>query len=220
VINATDLEQLRSLLDQLKNDDPEVRLHAARGLRQIGLRYRPKPAVRTRGSLSHPARGLLPKEDQDRIAQGASDPNRLVRGEMALAVGDFCDEMPVDELIQMARFDADGRVREAVAQALTLIGGPRAAKALGEMARTDPNLPVVTRAAEGLEVLLQATTEPPHAGAVRTRGALSGRTRGAGGQGTPPEVADVLDVLNDLRHHPDPTIRQAVDRASSEEGAG
>ena len=30
-----------ALLDQLKNDDPEVRLQAAQGLRQIGLRHRP-----------------------------------------------------------------------------------------------------------------------------------------------------------------------------------
>ncbi|HMB02909.1 MAG TPA: HEAT repeat domain-containing protein [Isosphaeraceae bacterium] len=61
--------------------------------------------------------------DQKRIAEGVLDPNRLVRGTMALALGNVSDEMPVDELIQMARYDADGRVREAVAEALTLIGG-------------------------------------------------------------------------------------------------
>jgi HEAT repeat protein len=218
VISNADLEQVRSLLDQLKNDDPDVRLQAAQGLRQVALRSRPQPSVRTRGSLSRPAPALVPEAEQGRIAEGAWDANRLVRGEMALAVGDYCDEIPLDDLIRLARFDSDRGVREAVADALTMIGGSKAAKALAEIVRDDPHPGPVSHAASGLEALRQVSEESGASG-VRSRGAI--RTRGALAGATRREDTEALEAVQDLdelrHHHPDPTVRSAVEGSTGSE---
>jgi len=218
VISDTDLEQVRSLLDQLKNDDPDVRLQAAQGLRQVALRCQPQPAVRTRGSLSRPAPALVPRPEQDRIAEGAWDANRLVRGEMALAVGEFCDEIPLEDLIRMARFDPERAVREAVADALTMIGGAKAAQALAAMVRDDPHPGPVSHAASGLETL-RRSSESLESSGVRTRGAI--RNRGALAGPSRRDDAGALEAVHDLdelrHHHPDPTVRRALERAREQE---
>jgi HEAT repeat protein len=214
MIPETELKEIRSLLDQFKNDDPDVRLQAAKGLRQIAIRFR-EPAVRTRGSLSQPAQAIVPRQEQDDVAAGAWDPNRLVRSEMALAVGDFCGEIPLDDLIRLARFDSDRGVREAVADALTMIGGPKAAKALAETVRDDPHPGPVSHAASGLEALRQASESAQPSG-VRLRGAV--RTRGARAGSSRHEDAEALEAVHDLdelrHHHPDPTVRSAVEGAA------
>jgi HEAT repeat protein len=177
--------------------------------------------VRTRGSLSRAADRRVTPELEKQILEGLWDNHRQVRDTMAHVVGELCGPDVVADLIAVSQGDSDWQVREAVAEALTVIGGPKAGHALAEIARDDPHPGPVAHAAEGLEALVEAT-EPPTtaAGAVRTRGALAARARGATGSAPSSALADALQALNQLQRHPDPTVRAAVQRAMGEETLG
>jgi HEAT repeat protein len=215
------LSQIHEWLICLKNADPAERLEAATALRDLVRAQRNASTVRTRGSLAHTAARRVTPELEKHIVAGIWDKHREVRNTMAQVVGELCGPDVVADLIAIAQGDSDWQVREAVAEALTAIGGPKAGHALAEIARDDPHPGPVARAAQGLEALVEAV-EPPTtlAGAVRTRGALAALTRATTDSGPSSALADALEALNQLQRHADPTVRAAVERAVGGETPG
>jgi HEAT repeat protein len=204
-------QEVQRLLDLLRSKVIEERLKAARQLKEIGVRTR---GGRTRGVVSKPASKPIEALDLTPAMEAIKDAHWEVRREVALALGEWGDEVAVKVLEHLARQDPDWEVRSAVAQALANIGGPRAVEVLKYMATTDPDPRARKAAVEGLAGLA-LTTWPEFCprGAVRTRGAV--RIRGARpSKRVSPEADAILKLLDDLRFQDSSSIvRDAAEGA-------
>jgi len=208
-------EGVQRLLNGLRSRLSQERLDAAKELRELGTRMR--GAVRCRGVVIQPAAKPVEALDLGPAMQAINDAHWEVRREVALALGEWGDEIAVEVLRGLARNDSEWRVREAVAEALSVIGGPKAVDVLTHIVRTDPHPGPAERALKGLGDLALATwpgqlrpaPEASH-GAVVTRGAV--RVRGASpSRRINPQADAILALLDEMRfRHPDPSVRVAA----------
>lgn len=210
-------QEAQRLLDQLRSQVTAERLGAARELRRIGMRTR--GASKTRGVVTNPAPRPIQELNLAPALAAINDAHWEVRREVALALGEWADEVALEVLERLARNDSEWRVRQAVAEALAMIGGPRAVELLIFIVKTDPHPTPAERALQGLGDLAQATwpeqlsPPPPTSQAKRTRGAI--RVRGASpSRRVNPEADAILELLDGVRfHHPNPSVREAADEA-------
>ena len=209
-------QEAQRLLEQLRSHVAEERLQAAKGLNQLGIRTR--GVVRTRGAMTRTASKPIQSLDLTPAMKAIDDAHWEVRRDVALALGEWGDEVALTVLERLMRSDSEWRVREAVAESLANIGGPRAVELLTEMVKTDTHPRPAERALKGLGDLALATW-PDKLGsadlnrpvAVRTRGAM--RVRGASpSKRTTPEADALLALLDEVRlRHPYPSVREVAD---------
>jgi HEAT repeat protein len=207
-------QEVQRLLDLLRSQITEERLHAAQELKAMGVRVR--GAVRTRGAVTQPASKPIEALDLTPAMDAIHDAHWEVRREVALALGEWGDGVALEVLERLARNDPEWRVREAVAEALATIGGAKAVELLTSMVKTDPHPRPAERALKGLGDLALATwpdqlrRKEPFA-AVRTRGAI--RMRGASpSKRSSPEADALLALFDEMRfHHPHPSVREVAD---------
>lgn len=179
---------------------------------------RTRGATRTRGAVTQPASKPIQALDLSPALDAIDDAHWEIRREVALALGEWGDEVALKVLERLARNDTEWRVREAVAEALATIGGAQAVELLTYMVKTDPHPRPAERALKGLGDLALATwpeqlkAEPEEQrAAVRTRGAI--RVRGASpSKRISPEADALLALLDEVRfHHPAPSVREVAD---------
>jgi len=209
-------QEAQKLLDRLRSQASEERLRAAKELREMGVHTR--GAVRTRGAVNQPASKPIQTLDLTPAMEAISDAHWEVRREVALALGEWGDEVALEVLKRLTRNDSEWRVREAVAEALATIGGAKAVDLLTDMVKTDPHPRPAERALKGLGDLALVTwpdqlrpVDREASAAVRTRGAV--RVRGASpSRRINPDADALLALLDEARfRHPNPSVREVAD---------
>lgn len=194
---AHDSEIVQRWLSLLRQSQTsEAQLKAATELARHGIRTRGAPVAR--GTLRSAATARVPEAATlTQVLEELSVADPDVQAEVAVAVGEWCDESAVKILTHMATQNAISTVRMAAVDALAKIGGSDAVEILMTVAKDDEDELVRARAVDGLGSLAEIEhSEPPRTfTAIRTCGAV--RTRGAGALS--PEAKRLVDMLSQLR---------------------
>lgn len=205
-------KEVRRLLDLLRSQAVQQRLDAATELKSIGVRTR--GAARTRGTVTQSATKPIEEIDLTPAFEALADAHWEIRQQVALAVGEWGDELAIEVLKRLAYTDPEWRVRVAVAEALANIGGPKAIEILKHMAQADPHQDVRARAIEGLGDLALATwpelaekqREISHPRGVRVRGASPSKRLS-------PEAEAILELIDELRFRDHSSyVREVADK--------
>ena len=129
--------EARRRVRQLLTTTGPQRQQIAAELRRLGVWTR--GSVRTRGSLSIPAKNRLPEPDTlVGVVQALTDTDKELRCQVALALGEWGGEAAAVALQQVLQAETDAEVQLHCITALRTIGGATAAEGLPGPARTAP----------------------------------------------------------------------------------